>query len=226
MLPAATAQAASPWGGGWALTSAYVFRGVAQSGHDGALQADLHWRDASGWFAGAWASSIAPASGSFGRSELDLYGGFGWLLDERWQASLRFARYTYPASPLGQRYDSDELAVSVELDDVLVLSLAASPDTSRYGSQGWELRRHTLAWEASWRQPLGTGPLAVTASAGYYDTRSLFGSAYRAWSAGLALKLGPVDLTLQRFGTDGAAHRLFGDDGAQGRWVVGSAWRF
>jgi uncharacterized protein (TIGR02001 family) len=180
LLLGATARAAGPWGGSLQLTSDYVFRGVSQSGRDAALQADLHWRTPSGWFAGAWASSITAPQNTFGSYELNLYAGHIWLLNDRWSASVRYVRYAYPNSPLGQRYDSDEVTVSVDLDDRLVLSMAGSPDTSRYASEGWALRRRTLAYEASLRQPLGTLPLAVLASAGYYDTRALYGAAYRA----------------------------------------------
>jgi uncharacterized protein (TIGR02001 family) len=222
----APALAAAPWGGSLQLTTDYVFRGVSQSGHDAALQADLHWRAPSGWFVGAWASSIAAPQGTFGNYELNVYAGRSWLLSERWGGSLRYVRYAYPNSPLGQRYDSDEVTLAFDLDDRLVLSVAGSPDTSRYASQGWALRRRTLAFEAALRQPLGSSPLALLASAGYYDTRSLLGAAYRAWSAGLVLRIDTGELVLQRYAADDTARRLFADGARKPRWALSANWRF
>ncbi|MDE2367908.1 MAG: TorF family putative porin [Burkholderiales bacterium] len=224
-VPVAPASAAAAWGGSVALASDDVFRGASQSEHAAVAQADAHWRSPEGWFVGAWATSIGAQRATFGDCELDLYGGRGWLLGERAVASLRYRRYTYPTSAQGRRYDADEIAAALEFDDRLVLSAAASPDASRYVGAGWALRRRTYAYEASLRQPL-TQDLAFVASAGLYDTRDLYGASYRAWSAGLAGKAGPLDIGLVRFGVDAAARRIFRGDSAQGRWALSAAWRY
>jgi uncharacterized protein (TIGR02001 family) len=226
LLTAESASAVLPWGGSVQWTSASVFRGVSQSNGEAALQADLHWRGRSGWFAGVWVSSLSHRQASFGSEELNLFVGHSWVLDEHWGASLRGLRYAYPNSPLGQRYDSNEFSASFDLDDRLVLSVAGSPDTSRYTRRGWALHRRTLTYEASLRQPLGAWPVALLASVGEYDTRDLLGDSYRAWSAGLSLPLGPLEVSLVRFAANDSARRLFPEGSAKPRWALSAAWRF
>lgn len=69
-----SAQAFAEITGTVAATSEYLFRGVEQE--DGAaVQGSLTWNNASGFYAGAWASNAAIAGGN----ELDLYGG--WTLE-------------------------------------------------------------------------------------------------------------------------------------------------
>ena len=66
------------------VVSEYRYRGIGQTKGDPALQGGVDYTDASGFYAGAWASTIkwikdadlngaAPAKGSV---ELDLYGGY------------------------------------------------------------------------------------------------------------------------------------------------------
>lgn len=75
----ARAQAADPPGAFTATTtiggvSDYRFRGVSRSGEDPALQGSIEAAHVSGFYAGAWASSLGDA----GRAdvEVDLYGGW------------------------------------------------------------------------------------------------------------------------------------------------------
>lgn len=219
------ALAADPWGGTVAVTSDYVLRGVSQTGHAAAAQADIGWRSPLGWFAGAWASTVDPPPGTFGTYELNLYAGHSWTVTDRWGTALRYVRYMYPNSPFGRRYDSDELSASLEFEDRLVLSVAGSPNATRYSSQGLSQRGRTLSYEASMRQTLWR-PVSIVAAVGYYDTKDLFGTSYWAWNAGLSARVGPVEATLNRFGTDAAARRLFETDVAHGRSVLSAAWPF
>ena len=46
------------YGGHVAVTTDYVLRGVSQTRGAPALQADLHYTTANGWYAGAWASTV------------------------------------------------------------------------------------------------------------------------------------------------------------------------
>lgn len=225
VLAVTAAQAAEPWGGALALTSDYVFRGVSQTDGQAAVQADLHARSGTGWFGGAWASTVKPAPSYETAHELDLYAGHGWALSERWAATIAYVRYLYPHAPPYSHYDAYELSAALRFDDRLSLSAAVSPDARRYSVAGWSPRGQSRAYEIALRQPL-VGPVAVLAAAGYYDTHALFGASYRAWDAGVAARLGAVDLALLRFGVDPSARRLFGGDAADGRWVVTIGWRF
>ncbi len=222
---AAAAQTAQPWGGALTLTSDYVFRGVSQTDGQVAVQADLHAQSGGGWFAGAWASTVKPAPSYDTSHELDLYAGRGWALSDRWAATIAAVGYLYPDAPPYSHYDAYELSAAFRFDDRLSLSVAVSPDARRYSVAGWSPRGQTRAYELSLRQPVA-GPVAVLAAAGFYDTDALFGESYRAWDMGVAARLGPIDLALQRFGVDAEARRLFGADAADGRWVLTVGWRF
>jgi uncharacterized protein (TIGR02001 family) len=222
---AAAAQAVKPWGGALNLTSDYVFRGVTQTDGDAAVQADLHAQWGSGWFAGAWASTVKPAPSYHTSHELELYAGRGWALSDRWAATIAVVRYLYPDAPPYSHYDASELSAALRFDDRLSLAAAVAPDARRYSVAGWSPRGQARAYELALRQPLA-GPVALLAAAGLYDTDALFGESYRAWDMGLAARLGPIDLAVLRFGVDAAARRLFGADAADGRWVVSVGWRF
>lgn len=51
-------------------TSNYIWRGISQTDNGAAVQGGLDWSDASGIYAGTWASNID------GGTELDIYGGY------------------------------------------------------------------------------------------------------------------------------------------------------
>lgn len=76
------------------LTNDYDFRGVSQSAEDPALQASFDYaNEASGWYAGAWASNV-----DFGDKtdiELDLYTGFTGKTEAGLGWDAGFIYYTY-----------------------------------------------------------------------------------------------------------------------------------
>src|SRR5574337_82858 len=151
VLAVTAAQAAEPWGGALALTSDYVFRGVSQTDGQAAVQADLHARSGTGWFGGAWASTVKPAPSYETAHELDLYAGYGWALSDRWAATIAYVRYLYPDAPPYSHYDAYELSAALRFDDRLSLSAAVSPDARRYSVAGWSARR-TGPGTQGWRR--------------------------------------------------------------------------
>lgn len=235
LLPA-PAAAEGGWHGSVAATSRYVHRGLLPRGDAAALQADLHLRSEDGAFAdmagpdnafaGVWASSGPDRRSAYGRHEVNLYAGLGFRVHERWALSLRVVHYLYPDSRLGRRYDHDEISATATFDDRLALSVSASPNTTLFStSRGLVERRPMRSVELSLRQGL-PGPLSLVAAAGYYDTEALLGSAYRAWNLGLAARLGAVDLSLARLGTDRRARQLFRTAAVDGHWALSAAWSF
>lgn len=72
--------------GGVTLTSDYRFRGLTQSDEDPAVQGTINVNHESGFYVGAFASSIdgsgdTPALTGYGDVEIDFYGGFAKTLD-------------------------------------------------------------------------------------------------------------------------------------------------
>jgi len=219
------ARADGALGGVVAGTTDYVFRGVSQTRGAPALQGGLHYRTDTGWFAGTWASTIDLNRGPGATLEIDLYGGRGWQLDEAWAARVTIVHYAYPNDNGYLRYDYDELLLSAAWRDSLVATLAWSPNTSRYSSYGPARNRNAYSVDLAGRWELKS-PLALIASAGYYDLDDLFGLGYAYGSVGLAATRGGVELQAAYYFTGNDASDLFGDEVAGDRWALSLAWRF
>lgn len=216
------------WGGSMGGTSDYIAYGLSQTRGGAALQADLHYRfglngGASGYFAGAWASTLNEGPQGDSRFELDVYAGGMWRIGPQTSATLTFMHYGYPGSSNLPRYDYDELAATWSYADRLSATVAWSPDTLNYWRAATARCCRRLSYEIQGRQPLKLG-LTVSAGAGFADLTDLPG--YGFWNAGLARMLGPVQVDVSYFGTDRRARRLFSEDVAGARWAASALWRF
>ncbi len=89
-----------------ALTSDYRFRGVSFSDGDLAVQGGIDIGHASGFYVGAWASSIED-SPTFGHTELDLYGGWSGEVSPGITADAGLLYYLYPNGEDGAAGPSD-----------------------------------------------------------------------------------------------------------------------
>lgn len=97
-----------------AATSDYRFRGVSQSAKKPAIQGGFDMSDNSGFYLGAWGSTIDFDASSSGGSdpnanlELDLYGGYKWTgagID--WDAGM--INYGYPGSKSSEALSFTEI---------------------------------------------------------------------------------------------------------------------
>jgi uncharacterized protein (TIGR02001 family) len=77
-------------------TNDYDFRGVSQSATDPAIQASLDYAHDSGFYVGAWASTIDFGPGSDADFELDLYAGFVGKINDDMSWEVGLIDYTYP----------------------------------------------------------------------------------------------------------------------------------
>lgn len=88
------------------LVSDYRFRGVSQSGGDPAVQAGITATHESGFYLGAWGSSInftrLGAAPVYGSMELDLTGGWTREIASGLTADLGLGWYTYPGGHVGK----------------------------------------------------------------------------------------------------------------------------
>lgn len=80
--------------------SDYRFRGYSLSGGDPAIQGSINVNHASGFYAGAWASSIED-SAVFGHTELDLYAGWTAEVTPGLTADVGLLYYAYPNGHFG-----------------------------------------------------------------------------------------------------------------------------
>ena len=79
--------------------SDYRFRGYSLSGGDPALQGTVNLNHSSGFYAGAWASTLDDKVTPFyGDVELDLYAGWTGPLSSALSADVGVLRYVYPAN--------------------------------------------------------------------------------------------------------------------------------
>lgn len=108
------------------LYSQYVFRGLAQTNEEAALQGGFDYSHASGFYLGVWGSNVSwlkenatssagVVSGSYntgGSLELDFYGGYkGSIGDFGYDVGL--LQYYYPGSQTGTNIDANTLEAYV-----------------------------------------------------------------------------------------------------------------
>ena len=99
-LPAAPAFADVAFNA--SLTSDYRYRGISQTRLKPAVQGGVDWSDASGFYAGAWGSTIKwikDAGGDAGL-ELDFYGGYKTEIAKGLTLDIGALQYYYPSNKL------------------------------------------------------------------------------------------------------------------------------
>jgi len=212
-------------GGHLDATTDYVFRGLSQTRGKPAAQADLHYETPTGWFAGAWGSTIDLNRGPGATTELNAYAGRAWPIGGPWNAKVTAVQYVYPNDTAYLRYDYFELVASLSYEDRLAFTVSWSPNTSRYSSYGVSRDRRTFTYELVGQWPL-RGPVSATGSVGYYDLSQLFGTGYAYGSAGLACTFQRFRVDLAYFATNHEATDLFGPEVAGDRWSLTAAWSF
>ena len=92
------------------VTTDYRYRGISQSRLQPALQGGVDYADKSGFYVGAWASSIKwiKDAGGNGNTEVDLYGGYKGAVGEV-AYDLGFLRYEYPSNKLAVSANTNEV---------------------------------------------------------------------------------------------------------------------
>ena len=106
-----------------ALTNDYKFRGISQSDESAALQGGFDLSHESGFYLGAWASSVdfdtnGPCCD--GSLELDYYLGYGADIgDSGFSYDVGVMAYTYPGDS-GQEGDYNEIYGSIAWQDLTV----------------------------------------------------------------------------------------------------------
>ena len=107
--PAAPAEPESSLAFNVGGVSEYRYRGISQSRLNPAMQGGFDYTDKSGFYVGAWASSIQWIKDSGGNAnvELDFFGGYkGAVGDVAYD--LGYLRYEYPSNKLKPNANTDE----------------------------------------------------------------------------------------------------------------------
>jgi uncharacterized protein (TIGR02001 family) len=217
------------WSGQIAVTSDYVFRGVSQSDGHPAVQGSLAYGGLSGFYLGAWASSLDqndwyyPAGAA--DVEIDVFAGYARPLSDHWSAEVQATGYIYPAEGEVVSYDYAELEVALSYREALRLSVAWSPDAALVTREGLIEDGRSFATELSLHQPLNRW-LSLVAGIGYRDIERASTGGYGYWNAGFTAQKGSLSIDLAQYGTDGNGRDLFGSHNAGSRTAVSVAWAF
>jgi uncharacterized protein (TIGR02001 family) len=147
--------------------SDYRFRGYSLSGGDPALQGTVNLNHSSGFYAGAWASTLDDEVTPFyGDLELDLYAGWTGPLSSALTADVGVLRYVYPANHGNGPADYWEpyASLATTLGPVgAKLGVAYAPEQDSLGGED------NLYLFTDLNAGIPTTPVTVTAHLGYTD---------------------------------------------------------
>ncbi|MEW6024034.1 MAG: TorF family putative porin [Pseudomonadota bacterium] len=196
-------SAAATLTGNAALTSDYRYRGISQTRLQPAVQAGADYVAPSGWYAGAWASSITWTrdAGGAGSIEADVYGGWRGSLAHGVNVDAGLLGYLYPSNGLSQvrGWDNANTAeVYAQLGYGIatlkyshsLTNLFGVPDS--HGSGYLDLNLNFAAGEQT----------TLNLHAGRQRVRHAAASSYTDWKAALAHDFGFATVTLAAVGTN------------------------
>jgi len=193
-LGTASSVAAAEVSGYLVGTTDYVYRGVTQSDGHGAIQAGLDVSFESGFFLGAWGSTVdIPGPVNHHRqTELRAYLGYGFDINEQLRLVLNTVAYRYPGSDGGVDYDNQETSVSLGIADQYWVEYAYSPNLYDLG-----VDTHNVEIFAEW--PLGSNYL-LSAGLGHFQVNwqpTIFANETVYGQIGLSRSFSRIDLDLR-----------------------------
>jgi uncharacterized protein (TIGR02001 family) len=179
------------------LTSEYIYRGLALSNGNPALQLGVDYEHDSGLFVGTWASTI-DLSSRFGQRdvELNFYTGFNYAPKAPWQASLTVLRYTYPGETGSHSYAYNELLLAASVGEHFSIELGYTDDL--YGLD--RIGRH---WAIRTEWPFA-GALMFGAALGGNDLSDLNTPHYLYWDVGASARLSRFTFDLRWYDNESA----------------------
>lgn len=179
-------------------TSDYRYRGISQSGLKPALQGGFDYADKSGFYIGAWGSTIKwiKDAGGDGNIELDLYGGVKGSAGDL-AYDIGFLRYQYPGNKLAVSANTNEIYGAVTF----------GPATLKYSHAisnlfGFANSKNSYYLDLSATFDMGNG-LTLTPHLGYQAVKNNGDYSYTDYALTLAKDLGNgLSATAAVIGTD------------------------
>jgi uncharacterized protein (TIGR02001 family) len=200
------------------VTSDYKFRGQSQSQTNPAVFGGVDYVDESGFFAGAWASSVDFNDVADTYMELDLYAGYTHAFTDATSGTVKLVYYLYPTAdypPGSNDYDYLELVASLSHNFGPVtggLEIAYSPDYFFESDTGVALTGSLSApLVDSWW--VFDGGIAASAKLGYQwiDDNTNFGTPdYLFYDVGLTAKISKLALDIRYVDSDLSDAECFG----------------
>ena len=199
------------------LASEYIFRGKALSDGNPALQAGIDYGHDSGFFLGAWGSTIDLVSPSGRRDvELDYYVGWHFSGESRISGTLTITHYTYPGQATSFDYDYTEASATMSWDGRYSLEFGYTDDLYGFGVDSshvelrvdWPLRN---AW-------------VISGGLGVNDYSNLGSSRYAFGDVGISSRFGRLTVDLRWYDNErptGFRGRISADSRLVGALSVG-----
>lgn len=200
------------------VTSDYKFRGQSQSQTNPAVFGGVDYVSESGFFAGAWASSVDFNDAADTYLEVDLYGGYTHAFTDATSGTVKVVYYLYPTAdytPGSNEYDYLELVASLSHNFGAFtggIELAYSPDYFFESEAGVALTGSVSAplTDKWW---IFDGGLSASAKLGYQwiEDNGTFGTPdYLFYDIGLTAKISKVALDIRYVDSDLSEAECFG----------------
>jgi len=196
-------ESTASFSGNAALTSDYRYRGISQTRLQPAVQFGADYAAASGWYAGAWASSITWTrdAGGSGSIEADFYGGRRGSFASGVSYDAGLLGYLYPSNGLShvpgwdnantaEAYAQLGYGVATLKYSHSLTNLFGVPDS--HGSGYLDLNLNFAAGEKT----------TLNLHAGRQRVRHVGAASYTDWKAAVAHDLGFASITLAAIGTN------------------------
>lgn len=197
---AASAQnsSASPYSWEVSGVSDYRFRGVSQSDNHSTLQGSFTYTTPVGLYASVWGSGVDFGDGG-PHTEIDYIVGWGVNVSKDIDFDVQVNRYTYPGS---SALDYNELITKTTFAKQYSLTVAYSNDMLNTSTDGWY-----YALGGEWGLP---ADFALNANVGRNTFERGVARDYTDWNVGVSRNVGPVNLGLGYYGTDGNGRDNYG----------------
>jgi len=188
--------------GGVEIVSDYRFRGVSLTGGDVAVQPTITVSHDSGLYVGAWGSNLEDTP-TYGKTEIDLYGGYATEIAPGTEIDVGLTYYAYPGG--------DKAAGPADYFEVIgKLSHTLGP-VEATGTVGYSWDQASLGSDDNLYLAVGlsagipTTPVTLSAQAGYTDGALgalAPGGSYWDWSIGASASFGPITAGVKYVDTD------------------------
>jgi len=186
-----------------AVTSDYRYRGISQTRLQPALQGGADFVHATGWYVGAWASTIkwTEDAGGDGKVELDLYGGKRGDIANGFTYDVGVLRYLYSGNELGKVSgfaNADTTEVYGQLGYGPAYIKYSHATTNLFGFVDSENSGYL---DIGANLDAGNG-ITVQLHAGRQRVEHNGAASYTDWKIGAARPFGPVTVTLAAIGAN------------------------
>ena len=194
----AQAAPASPhtFTGKVALYSEYEYRGISQTSEKPALQLNLDYGHASGFYIGTfltnikWLEDFAEVGGfdTDAKLEWDIYGGYRFEVAKDTVVDVGYLRYEYPSSgSFSPKPNTDEIYAGLTFGPVNVkYSHSIGDETFGIGNSK---NSYYLEGNLSWAIP-GVNGLSLTGHLGHQEFKNNDALSYTVWKAGVLYDFG------------------------------------